>query len=115
MTAKEALFRIKDCEVRKVGLMVELQHIILKDLNKLEKIEGLEEKKDFIKIADEIENNTDMLEKVTTKTGTVSEHLINAYYDRIPLSSSDTRTISQILTKRVNSGKKIKKEVDIDE
>ena len=48
MKAKEALFKIKDCEVRKVGLMVELQHIILKDLNKLEKIEGYVNATDII-------------------------------------------------------------------
>ena len=48
MTAKEALFKIKDCEVRKVGLMVELQHVILKDLNKLEKIEGYVNATDII-------------------------------------------------------------------
>lgn len=40
MTAKEALFRLKDCEIGKVGLLVSLQHIILHDLIKLEKIAG---------------------------------------------------------------------------
>jgi len=92
-----------------------LRNRLSEDIEKLEKIEGLEEKKDFVKIADEIANDKDMLEKVTTKTGTVSEHLINAYYDKIPLSCSDNRTIEKILNKRVNSGKMIKKGVDVDE
>ena len=47
MTAKEALFKMEECEVRKVGLMVELQHVILKDLIKLEKINGYIEAQDI--------------------------------------------------------------------
>ncbi len=48
MKAKEALFKMEECEVRKVGLMVDLQHIILKELNKLEKIEGYVNAPDII-------------------------------------------------------------------
>ena len=48
MTVKEALFKMEECEVRKVGLMVELQHVILKDLSKLEKIEGYVNATDII-------------------------------------------------------------------
>ena len=40
MTAKEALFKMEECEVRKVGLMVSLQEIVLNDLIKLDKIKG---------------------------------------------------------------------------
>ena len=40
MTAKEALFKMEQCGIEKVGLMVSLQEIILKDLIKLEKIDG---------------------------------------------------------------------------
>jgi hypothetical protein len=40
MTAKEALFRLEDCGVSKVGLFEALQCVILSDLIKLEKIKG---------------------------------------------------------------------------
>jgi len=40
MTSKEALFKMEECGIVKVGLMVELQHIVLHDLIKLEKIKG---------------------------------------------------------------------------
>lgn len=48
MESKRALFQIKDCEVRNVGLLVEIQTIILKDLNKLEKIIGYINSEDII-------------------------------------------------------------------
>ena len=40
MTSKEALFRLQDCGISKIGLHVKLQCIILDDLIKLEKIIG---------------------------------------------------------------------------
>ena len=48
MESKRALLKIKDCEVRNVGLLVEIQTIILKDLNKLEKIIGYINSEDII-------------------------------------------------------------------
>lgn len=40
MTSKQALFNMDQCGIEKIGLMVEFQHVILKDLIKLEKIAG---------------------------------------------------------------------------
>jgi hypothetical protein len=40
MTSKQALFNMDQCGIEKIGLMVEFQHVILKDLIKLEKITG---------------------------------------------------------------------------
>ena len=48
MNSKTALYNIKNCGVEKVGLLVELQDIILKDLNKLEKIKGYVNSKDIV-------------------------------------------------------------------
>jgi RecJ-like exonuclease len=48
MTAKEALFKMEQCGIEKVGLMVSLQEIILKDLSKLEKIKGYVNATDII-------------------------------------------------------------------
>jgi hypothetical protein len=45
--SKKALFDIKKCGIEKVGLMVELQSVILKDLNKLEKIQGFVNSKEI--------------------------------------------------------------------
>lgn len=40
MTGKQALFNLDICGVEKVGLLVKLQHVILDDLLKLDKITG---------------------------------------------------------------------------
>jgi len=47
MKSKKALFDINKCGIEKVGLMVSLQSVILKDLNKLEKIQGFVNSKEI--------------------------------------------------------------------